>query len=423
MQPEAPPRVGYVVRRFPALSETFVLNEILEVEAQGTKVEVFSLLQPRDSRYHPGVAMLAGPIRYLPALADLGSLLRYNRRAHARFGRRYRALLLQCLTRMRPALVWRFLEAAYVAERAAASGVGHFHAHFASRTATVARLASRLTGTPYSFTAHAFDIYKKSIDRRVLAEKVRDAAFVVTVSDVARRFLGGLAPEAAGRIERVYNGIDLDRFAPRRRAPGQPFTILSVARLQEKKGLGDLIEACARLRRRGFDFRCRIVGQGRLRPALKARIAELGLERHVKLLGVLNQDRIVQQYAEADLFVLPCVVGEDGNQDGLPVSIVEALASGVPVVATAVAGIPEAVVDGANGRIVPQRDPATLAEVIAGLIQDRQTLACLAAGARPHVVARFDKRRTAARLRELFAGAPAGAAPEERAEMPAEATG
>jgi colanic acid/amylovoran biosynthesis glycosyltransferase len=396
------PKVGYIVRRFPALSETFVLNEILEVEAQGVNVEIFSLLQPRDSRYHPGVAMLGGSIRYVPGLDDLASLLRYNRRAHQRFGRRYRQLLLHCITRFRPALIWRFLEAGFVAERAAASGITHFHAHFASRTATVARLAGHLTGSPYSFTAHAFDIYKKTIEQRVLIEKVQDAAFVVTVSDVANAYVAKLAPSAAEHVERVYNGIDLDRFAPADKQPDRPFTIVTVARLQEKKGLGDLVDACARLRDSGREFRCRIIGQGRLRPALKAQIAALGLERHVQLLGVLAQDRIVQQYAEADLFVLPCVVGEDGNQDGLPVSIVEALASGLPVVTTAVAGIPEAVEDGVNGRIVPQHAPEKLAGVILGLMEDREALARLAAAARPSVMAKFDKRQTAARLRELF---------------------
>ena len=421
MRPKPRPKVGYVVRRFPALSETFVLNEILEVETQGVKVEVFSLLQPRDSRYHPGVAKLAGPIRYLPALDDIASLLRYNRRAHQRFGRRYRRLLLYCVTRFRPALIWRFLEAAYVAERAASTGVSHFHAHFASRTATVARLASKLSGIPYSFTAHAFDIYKKSIDRKVLAGKVRDATFVIAVSDVARRFLAGLVPEAAQRIERVYNGIDLDRFAPAEQPQGGPFTILTVARLQEKKGLGDLVEACAKLREQGLTFRCRIIGQGRLRPVLKERIAELGLDSEVRLLGVMTQDRIVEEYAGADLFVLPCVVGEDGNQDGLPVSIVEALASGVPVITTAVAGIPEAVLDGVNGRIVPQRAPAALAEAIADLIENREALARLAAAARPHVAERFDKHRTARRLGELFAGAPPSVEPERRPESVVEA--
>lgn len=407
MRPEKCPKVGYIVRRFPALSETFVLNEILEVEAQGLKVEIFSLLQPRDPRYHPGVAKLSGPIRYLPRFDDLASLLRYNRRAHQRFGRRYRQLLLYCITRLRPALIWRFLEAAYIVERAAAAGVTHLHAHFASRTATVARLGSQLTGIPYSFTAHAFDIYKKTIDQRVLADKVRDAAFVITVSDVARSYLAKVAPAAAGRIERVYNGIDMDRFAPASKQPDHPFTILSVARLQEKKGLGDLVDACSILRDRGSDFRCRIVGQGRLRQALKERVAALGLERQVQLLGVLTQDRIVQQYAEADLFVLPCVVGEDGNQDGLPVSIIEALASGLPVVTTAVAGIPEAVDDWVNGRIVPQRAPKALAEAIFGLIEDRDALARLAEAARPSVAAKFDKRQTGARLRELFCGIPA----------------
>ena len=396
-------RIGYVVRRFPVLSETFVLNEILAVEAQGAKAEIFSLLQPRDPRFHPGVAQIRGSIRYLPSLSYMSDLRRYNARARQRFGARYWRLFGHCVSRLRPALIWRFFEAAYVAERAAERRLCHLHAHFATRTATVAKLAAELAGITYSFTAHAFDIYKTTIDKPVLAAKIREAAFVVAVSEVGRRDLIALAPDAEARIHRIYNGIDLDRFAPPNRPEREPVTILSVARLQEKKGLGDLVEACAILKSQGVKFRCRIVGQGRLRPVLKARLEELGLTSEVKLVGILGQDGVVAEYAGADIFALPCVVGADGNRDGLPVSIVEAQASGLPVVTTDVTGIVEAVDDGVSGHIVPQRSPEALAESLRRLIDDEELRVRLGRAARAAAEAKFDRRETSAQLLRLLA--------------------
>jgi glycosyltransferase involved in cell wall biosynthesis len=401
-------RVGYIVRRFPVLSETFVLNEILDIEDQGASVEIFSLLQPRDPRFHPGVARIRGSIRYLPGLVHFQDLWRYNRRAAERFGSRYWQMLGYCASRFKISLLWRFFEAAYVAERAADRKLSHLHAHFANRTATVAKLAADLAGISYSFTAHAFDIYKSTVDRRVLAAKIRQAAFVVAVSEVGRRDLAELSPDSESRIHRIYNGIDLQRFSAQDRPVGRRPTILSVARLQEKKGLADLVEACGLLKSRGIDFRCRIVGQGRLRPALKAQIESLDLEREVKLVGVMGQDEIISEYATADIFVLPCVVGADGNRDGLPVSIVEAQASGLPVVTTAVSGTIEAVDDRTNGVIIPQRSPELLAARLRELIEHPERRRALGRAARASAESRFDRRETSAQLCRLFATAVFG---------------
>jgi colanic acid/amylovoran biosynthesis glycosyltransferase len=406
-RPSADPTVGYVLRKFPVLSETFVLNELLSLEELGVPIHVFALAPPRDPRYHEGIARLKAPISYLPDVFDWRVLLRQNRRLARRHPRRYRRELSRVLLRCNRRLLWRFLQAGYVADRARRHGVGCFHAHFANRATTVAHYASRLLGVPYSFTAHAFDIFGDH-DFKVLGKKMRAARRVVTVSRYNVEYLTSRAGGESPRFALVRNGIDLEHFSPPASPPpDEPFTILAVARLIEKKGLDVLIAACGLLRDRGHRFRCQIVGKGALRGRLDELIRELDLADRVALLPPHTQNEIVGRYREAHVLALPCVVAADGNRDGLPVSIVEALACGVPVVATAVTGIPEAVTDGVNGLIVPERDPAALAESLESLATDRERLAALRQAARPSVVERFDRRRTARRLRDLLLpGAP-----------------
>lgn len=393
--------VGYVCRKFPVLSETFILNEILSLEKLGMPVQIFSLLPPRDPRIHEGVVRLKASIHHVPGWADRRLLLRHARRAWERNRPVYRKQLMKVLLSFNRHLLWRFLQAGWVADRAHRLELEHLHAHFANRTATVARFASQLTGIPYSFTAHAFDIYRGA-DLGAVAEKMRDAAFTVTVSDYNVDFLRELASEDEARIELVRNGVDFERFRPAERPPEDPFTILAVARLVEKKGLPVLVEACRLLHERGRDFRCRMVGKGNQRGLLERMIREGGLKGKVKILPPHTQEEIVERFHEAHCVALPCVVGEDGNRDGLPVSIVEALAAGVPVISTPVTGVPEAVFDGKNGFVVPERDPKTLADRIERLMDEPELLASMRAAARPAAQGLFDQELTARQLHELF---------------------
>jgi len=393
--------VGYVVRKFPVLSETFILNEILALEAMGVKVEIFSLAPTRDPRFHEGICRLQASVHYVPGLDDKSALLRYTRRLAARNPGLYRRQLMKVLAARRPKLIWRFLQASWVAERARRTGVRHLHAHFANRSTTVAQQASRLLGIPFSFTAHAFDIYRDA-DHEVIARKMADARFAVTVSDYNVQFLKSLANGHPVRVELVRNGIDMSRFSPPRHPPEGPFRIITVARFVEKKGIPILIEACRILRERGVDFRCDIIGKGELRHTLECMIRDSSLGERVRLLEPLPQQEIVRHYQAAHLLVLPCIVAQDGNRDGLPVSIVEALACGVPVISTPVTGIPEAVHDGINGLIVPERDPTSLANAIESVIRDSDLHTRLRSAARPSVVEAFDQTRTAAKLYELL---------------------
>ncbi|MDX1650519.1 MAG: glycosyltransferase, partial [Myxococcota bacterium] len=362
--------IGYVLRRFPKISETFVLNEILALEARGERVTIFSLQPTRDSRFHADLGRLRASVVYVPGPSELRALARYALRCLRARPRACLRALGRVLRSGRPRLLWRLVQSAWVAERVRALRIGHLHAHFATDATEAASLVAEITGLPFSFTAHAVDIYKDGVDERMLAREIAQARFVATVSECNRRHLRRLANGAADRIVRVYNGIDLERFRLQPPPPSEPFTILCVARLVEKKGLDVLVEACALLRERGLALRCRIVGKGARRSALQAQIRLRGLEGVVELLGAHTQSEVLARYAEAHVFALPCVVGSDGNRDGLPVSLVEALACGLPVVTTPVTGIPEVVRHEHNGLVVPDRDPRALADALERVLRE-----------------------------------------------------
>ena len=388
------PAIGYVVRRFPKISETFILNEILAMESRGHRIEIFSLLTTRDSRFHCDLGKLKANVHYVPDIFSLRTLLRYNTRSARRNGSRYYRVLGKVLRTGNPVLFWRFLQSGYIADRAQCLKLNHIHAHFANRSTSAASLASEILGIPYSFTAHAVDIYKQDVKPEILSRKIEAARCVVTVSEANKAFLEAHANGSSEKIVRIYNGIDVNRFKPAAAPPAKPFTILAVARLVEKKGLNDLIEACHCLRERGLIFRCWIIGKGKLRRPLQALIRKRELGDTVKLLGAHSQDAVLERYRRSHLFVLPCIVGSDGNRDGLPVSIVEALSCGLPVVTTAVTGIPEVVQDLHNGLIVPEHNPQSLADSVQKLILDEALYRQLKQNARSSVVDRFDRNRT-----------------------------
>ena len=401
---------GYVLKMFPRFSETFILSEILELERRGRALHVLSLRRPDDGRFHGDVARVRAAVDYLPehVRCEPGVHAASHARAWRAAPRRYVALLGLALRHRGEA--WRaFLIAPLLAERAARAGCLRLHAHFASLPALTAMFAAELLGVRFTFTAHAKDIFLHDRSPTLLRELMRRARRVVTVSEFNAEYLRALAGPEWGpeRVVRVYNGIDLAAFraAPAAgRAGGRPL-ILAVGRLVEKKGFGDLIRACAELRRRGVDARCEIVGKGPLHDALQRRIAELGLRDRVWLAGPLPRERVADRMREAALLSQPCIVGRDGNRDGLPTVILEAMAAELPVVATRVTGIPEAVEDGVTGRVVEPGRPERLAEALAELLTDRESRARMGRAARLRAERLFDQARNAAELDEVIHGA------------------
>lgn len=402
--------IGYILGRFPVLSETFILNEILALESGGEPVHIFSLEPPRDSRSHEDLAKLKADVTYLAPWSDLRWVWSSQVRAARRFGWSYLRTLAAAAWSGRPG-GWRgFLQGSYIASEARRLGLRHLHGHYATQPASVGWVASRMTGLPYSFTAHAWDIYKTRYTRahhvKALARTIAGAQFVRTVSDFNQAYLRRIAPGSASKIRRLYNGIDLERFVPGDLPQREPFLVLAVGRLVEKKGLTILIEACRELRDRHIAVQAWIVGTGPLQAKLEAQVTACHLGDRVRLLGSHTQGEVLTRYQSAHLFVLPCLVGADGNRDGLPVAIVEALACGLPVVTTPLTGIPEVVQHRHNGLLVPEGDSHALAEAIEEAIRDRPLYERMRANARASVESRFDLRQTVAELARWFNSTP-----------------
>jgi colanic acid/amylovoran biosynthesis glycosyltransferase len=394
-------RIAYVCKMYPRFSETFIVSEILAREAAGEDLEVVSLRPPADGRFHADLARVRAPVHYLDAATPRTKQLWADLQA---LGSGIRvAELLQAEVRD----VAQAMELAALIE---SRGITHLHAHFGSVATTVARLAARLAGITYSFTAHAKDVFHESVDPDDLRRKLLDAHHVITVSEFNLRFLRERYGRAADRVHRVYNGIGLDAFRADPVLEGRDVDVVAVGRLVEKKGFDVLLEACALARDRGQPLSCRIVGSGERHDALRAQLDALGLQEHVTLVGPLPQDQVRAELRRATVMAAPCVHGSDGNADGLPTVILEAMAVGTPVVATPVTGIPEAVVAGATGRLVAERDADALAAALLELSADAAERQRLADAARRHVEQHFASSRQATQLRALLPGTAATAA-------------
>lgn len=403
-------RVAYVVSRFPKLSETFILYEMLELERQGIDVELFPLVRERESVEHREAVQLteravtAKPFS-APFLAAQGYWLR--RRPIRYLGLWARALIGNVRS---PRFFARALVAvplgAFFAREMVARPVDHIHAHWATHPALAAYVASGLTSIPFSFTAHAHDIY---VDRSMLGEKIRRARFVVTISDYNRRFLERLyGATAAAKLEVVHCGTDPDLFrAPSQTLGDHRWTVLCVASLQPQKGQAFLIEACRRLVQEGVDLRCLLVGEGEERAALEAQIERAELGHRVEMLGQQPRHLVVNLISEADVVVQPSVTLDTGKQEGIPVALMEALAMERAVVASRISGIPELVEDEVTGLLVAQRDIVALVGALRRLHAEPELARRLGRNGRLKVLREFNLRDTVRTLAGLFAASAA----------------
>ena len=359
------PEIAYLFERFPSFGQTFCYREVAELERQGTKVHVYSIRRPVDEPKQDWDQELVGRVHYLP---EESALVREVDRA-LRDGKTSAAAREAIEKWGRQPDFLRLYQAVYVGMRLRQDGLKRLHAHFAGMAARTAFWLDQFFGIPYSFTAHANDIFAPRDFAISLAKLVEGAAAVVTVSNYSAGLLAERFPESAGKIHRVYNGIDPSRFHPADFGSGVP-AIVSIGRLIEKKGFADLIEACRLLKPRGRPFACEIIGEGPLEATLRAQIAEAGLESCVKLAGPLAQSEIVSQLAFATIFVLPCTREADGGMDNLPTVIMEAMAARLPVISTPLGGIPEMIEHEINGELVPEHDPAAICAAMERLIAD-----------------------------------------------------
>jgi colanic acid/amylovoran biosynthesis glycosyltransferase len=404
-----PKRIGYVLKRYPRYSETFIVNEILAHEAAGLDIQIFSLMPPADSHFQDIIGYVKAPVRYLPyenikgidfwqAVEEAenaipGVLTKLKLAVGENYRDIYQALVLTSAVR--------------------STAIEHLHAHFSTSATTVARMASLFSEVPYTFTAHAKDIYHQDVNHVSLQRKVYDAVAVITIGEYNLNYLRRMFPTSDhSKIVRIYNGLDLASF-PYRKPERRKKEIVAVGRLVEKKGFDILIEACALLyrRRRGNNqFHCSIIGTGPLESTLRAQIEQLGLNTKVQLTGALPRIEMLRYIQEATVLAAPSVVGHDGDRDGLPTTLLEAMALGTPCISTDVTGIPEVIHDGDTGLMVPQRDSVALANSLERLLEDPKLATSLAEKARALIESKFDIHKNTASLREIFSNSALKAA-------------
>lgn len=399
--------VAYIMKRYPRLTETFILNEIRAMERLGADLRIFSLLPPEPPPHHPMVAEVRAPVRAVPMAGAWVDLLRAHaaaiRAAPLRYAGAFGRAAWWSVQSPTPLSVWKqFTRAGFVATACRRDGIRHIHAHFANAPAAVARFASLMSGIPFSFTAHAKDLYLTP--KEVISRRARAASFVATCTGYNAQYLRDLLGTAEShKINLVYHGIDLTHFSARAAIGAAPMPlILSVGRLVPKKGHDDLIEACALLRDAGVAFRCMIVGAGPLHAELSALIERHDLAGTVTLEGAMTHAALIDLYRHATLFALAPRIADDGDRDGIPNVIAEAMAIGVPVVSTDVSGIPEVVRDGETGLLVPPRDARALADAMGRLLADLDQAEALATAARALLERDFDLWTTTTRLHGLM---------------------
>ncbi len=396
------PSVGYVLKRYPRLSETFILNEMRALERLGTPLHIFSLLRPEEALMHPTVAEIQAPVSYFPSL--WWELMLAVAKAHVAMAVGAPLRYLQALglalwwalgSRSPLAVLKQFWRSAYVAQGCRKHNIQHLHAHFANAPSMVAHLASVMDNIPYSFSTHAKDLYLTP--QPVLRQRVASASFVLTCTRYNLEYLRSfLPPTDWNKLHLVYHGIDLEAMSARMlksMSPADPAElplILSVGRLVSKKGMPDLVSACQILHQRGVQFRCLIVGEGPLRRELEDHIKNLGLSSRVSLAGAMAHDRLLALYPQATIFALAPHITENGDRDGIPNVIAEAMASGTVVATTAVSGIPELVEHDRTGLLVAPRDPVALADALQRLLGKKPLRERLAAAARRKIEERFE---------------------------------
>jgi glycosyltransferase involved in cell wall biosynthesis len=434
--------IAFLFPAFPNLHQTFVLWEVLALKQRGIDLALYSIKRPSTGTQQPEGAALQAEVTYLPSTlslevlsANLSLLVRHPGRyvgavagvvrgwwqdraagrawqqqqvsADAPDKQRTLSETLVGWFNRSPVLyllksLWLIPLAAWLGRDLERRGIRRVHAHWASYAATVALVAHWLYDLPFSFTAHAYDIY---LVPRLLGVKVREAEFAVTCARVNAEFLNMLAGTAPGeRVVVNYHGVSRERFKPLPKighADALP-CLVTCGRLEPYKGHHVLLRAAAAL---GRPVRVVLIGEGPQRQKLAQLAAELGIAERVEFTGPLPQARLAEIYAGADLFVLASVIIErSGKRDVIPNVLAEAMAMRLPVVATAVSGIGELISDGVSGRLVPPNDPAVLARVLGELLDDPAQRQRLAAEGAATVARMFDREVNIEELAGLFRG-------------------
>jgi colanic acid/amylovoran biosynthesis glycosyltransferase len=398
--------IAYISHSFPLLTETFVYREVLGLERRGFRVETFAIWRPDQSKLSEEARHFVNRSHYVFPILWPQFL-----KAHLYFictrPHRYLSTLIFLLSRRgesfnnRRRTFFHFCDAVYLAVEMKKGAVRHLHAQFAINAATIALVASRLLGISFSFTAHNSFF----TDRVILKEKVREARFIAAISEFTRRSLIHLVPgdAIADKIRIVHCGLSPNDFTPPDPKPvNEVPLVLFVAQLTERKGAPYLVEACKILAQRGESFQGIIIGDGPQKGLLQQMIEQHGLQEVVELAGIVLQEHLKDYLRKADVFVLPCITASNGDMDGIPVSLMEAMAMEIATISTCVSGIPELIEDGLSGLLVPEKDALALADGLQRLFCDDELRLRLGRSGRQKVLREFDIDKTTAQLADLF---------------------
>jgi glycosyltransferase involved in cell wall biosynthesis len=398
-------RLAYFINCFPNFIEGMIYREVDALLALGCNVSTFSIRRPDPSEVPDEAYALRNCTVYILPVPVL-QFVKAHMQAILRFPLGYWRMLWEVVSGTHEKLLDRvrsichFAEAIVVLREVERRRITHVHAHWAVGSTTVAMVVARLLRLPFSFTAHAYDIWR---ERLLLPEKLRAANVVMTCTEYNRRHLIREYGVCEDKVHTVHHGLSLERFHRHRHQRNTTPIILSVGRLVEQKGYERLVEACAELRRRGVPFRCEIVGDGPLRRQLEAQIGAADIQDTVRLLGRIVGDRLLDAYERADVFALLCLEASDGDRDGIPNTLIEAMAMELPVVSTSYSGVPELVTNGETGLLVAPGDAVSAADAIAQLLRDALRREAMGRAGRLRVMHEFTTARSAAKLEALFA--------------------
>jgi glycosyltransferase involved in cell wall biosynthesis len=404
------PTLGYILKGYPRISETFISNEILLLEKLGFKMRLFPMRQPRESFSHASIKEIQAQVDYLPTelLPDFFRLLRPNIFLALKKPKQFKATLQTAARGVSKgkelATLKHLLQAGYLTYNHLEkdTSIAQLHGHFAHSPTSVTMFASLLSGIPFSFTAHAKDIYTS--DKEKIRKKIDHAQFVVTCTKHNKEYLQAIAGNCPTPIHCVYHGIDLNLFRQTEPHPEthNPFKILTVARMTEKKGLVTIYEALAGLHQKGIQFQHTLIGDGDDREKILALISSLGLENNCRWIGTQTHEEVLVHFKASDLFVLGCEIAKNGDRDGIPNVLVESLAMGVPALSTKVSAIPEILIDGKTGMTVPPSQPADLEKAMLRMLTDKELRQRLIAGGQDRVKENFDNSLWIQKLAEIF---------------------
>jgi glycosyltransferase involved in cell wall biosynthesis len=402
-------KVAYIMSRFPKLTETFILYEMLAMKQQGIQVEVYPLLREHEDVVHPEAVQLVEVAHYQPFISI--PILKAN----LHFLRKKPSVYLRTLWDVLRAnwgsfnffsgVIGIFPKSVLFAYKMGTDNVQHVHAHFASHPAAAGFIIHQLADIPYSFTAHGSDLHR---DRHMLREKVAEAAFVAAISEYNKEVIvSECRGEYREKVNVIHCGVDTEVFQVRaHETPYEkgenPFMILCVGTLHEVKGQAYLIDACRQLHQKGYSIECHFAGDGPDRKELTDLVAQAGLSNQIRFHGRLTRDQISRLLLDADVLATPSVPTRDGRREGIPVVLMEAMGSGVPVVASNLSGIPELVNDQLTGLLVPPRDAVSLADALERYLGNPELRHRLGRAGRKKVVDEFDLKQNAARLAQHF---------------------